>query len=108
LSLRLTSYALRHEGVCGSGCIDPHFLTSVLVGGDWSASRSGGYTQGEKTTGTPLDRRLDGHQSWSGRRGEEKILDPTGTRTPTPLPSSPWEVAIPTEPSRLQYFPRIH
>jgi hypothetical protein len=32
----------------------------------------------------PLDRRLDGPQSRSGRRGEEKILDPTGTRTPTP------------------------
>jgi hypothetical protein len=26
LSLRLTNYALRHEGVWESGCIDPHFL----------------------------------------------------------------------------------
>jgi hypothetical protein len=31
----------------------------------------------------PLDRRLGGHQSRSGRFGEEKILDPTGIRTPT-------------------------
>jgi hypothetical protein len=28
-----------------------------------------------------LDRRLGGPQSRYGRRGEEKILDPTGTRT---------------------------
>jgi hypothetical protein len=32
----------------------------------------------------PLDRRLGGPQSRSGRYGEAKILDPTGTRTPTP------------------------
>jgi hypothetical protein len=31
-----------------------------------------------------LDRRLAGPQSRSGRRGEEKIICPTGTRTPTP------------------------
>jgi hypothetical protein len=28
----------------------------------------------------PLDRRLSGPQSRSGRRGEERILNPTGTR----------------------------
>jgi hypothetical protein len=34
----------------------------------------------------PLDRRLGGPQSRSGRRGEEKILDPTGTpQTPSPV-----------------------
>jgi hypothetical protein len=49
----------------------------------------------------PLYRRLCGPQSRSGRRGEEKILDPTGTRTPTPRSSSPYPIAIPTEPSRL-------
>jgi hypothetical protein len=32
---------------------------------------------------------LGGPQSRSGRFGEEKILDPTGTRTPTPRSSSP-------------------
>jgi hypothetical protein len=37
----------------------------------------------------PLDRRLSGPQSQSGRRGKEKILDPNGTLTPTPRPSSP-------------------
>jgi hypothetical protein len=32
----------------------------------------------------PLDRKLGGPQSRSGRSGEEKILDHTGTRTLTP------------------------
>jgi hypothetical protein len=31
-----------------------------------------------------MDSRLGGPQSRSGRHEEEKILDPTGTRTPTP------------------------
>jgi hypothetical protein len=37
----------------------------------------------------PLDMRLGGPQSRAGRRGEEKILDHTGTRTPTPRSFSP-------------------
>jgi hypothetical protein len=37
----------------------------------------------------PLDKRLDGPQSRSGRRGEEKVLDSTGTQTPNPRSSSP-------------------
>jgi hypothetical protein len=37
----------------------------------------------------PLDRRLGGPQRWSGRRREEKILDPTGIPTPTPPPGRP-------------------
>jgi hypothetical protein len=36
----------------------------------------------EKDPRYPLDRRLGGPQSLSGRRGEDKILDPTETRTP--------------------------
>jgi hypothetical protein len=43
-----------------------------------------------------LDRRLGGPQSRSGGHGEEKILDPTETRTPTPRSSSPYPVTIPT------------
>jgi hypothetical protein len=43
----------------------------------------------------PLDRRLGGPQSRSGRRGEENILDhPTGTRTPTPRSSSPQPLCL--------------
>jgi hypothetical protein len=56
------------------------FLTSALAGGEWSVSPPGRFTPGEMVPG----RKLGGTQSRSGRRGEEKILDPTGTRIPTP------------------------
>jgi hypothetical protein len=36
---------------------------------------------GERAPQYPLDRRLSGPQSWFGRSGEKKILDPTGIRT---------------------------
>jgi hypothetical protein len=42
----------------------------------------------------PLDGRLGGPQNRSGRRGEAKILDPTGTQTPTPRPSSSYVIII--------------
>jgi hypothetical protein len=48
-----------------------------------------------------MDRRLGGLQSRSRRRGEEKILDPTGNRTPTPRSSRPYPVAMPTALSRF-------
>jgi hypothetical protein len=48
-----------------------------------------------------LDRRLGGPESQSGHCGEEKILDPTRTRTSTPQSSSLQPVAIPTTLSWL-------
>jgi hypothetical protein len=65
------------------------FLTSELAGGQWSASRPGRFTRGGKRPRYPLDRRLGGPQSRSGRFGEENILDTIGTRTPTPRSSGP-------------------
>jgi hypothetical protein len=38
----------------------------------------------EKAPQYPLERRLGGPQNWYGCRGEEKVLDPTGTQTLTP------------------------
>jgi hypothetical protein len=64
------------------------YLTLALVGGKWSASRPDRFTPGERAPVYALDRRLGGPQSQSGRRGEEKIPDFTGTRTPTPRSSS--------------------
>jgi hypothetical protein len=64
------------------------FLTSALAGDEWSASRPGRFIPGVRAPGIQMDRRLGGPESRSGRR-EEKILDPTGTRTPTPRSSSP-------------------
>jgi hypothetical protein len=48
-----------------------------------SASRPGRFTSGETAPWYPLERRLDGLQNWSERRGEEEILDCTRSRTPT-------------------------
>jgi hypothetical protein len=65
------------------------FFTSTLVGGGWSASHPGRFTLQEKSPRYPVDSRLGGPQSRSVRREENKILDHTGTRTPTPRSSSP-------------------
>jgi hypothetical protein len=63
------------------------FLTSVLTGREWSASRPGCFTPGERAPGT----------HWIGdgvdlRAGlddvEKRILDTTETRAPTPQSSS--------------------
>jgi hypothetical protein len=57
------------------------FFTSALAGGKCSASRSGLFTPRGKGTRYPLDRRLGGPQSRSGRYGEMKILDVLGKAT---------------------------
>jgi hypothetical protein len=63
------------------------FLTSALVGGEWSASRPCRFTPRVKAPSTHW---IGG---WVGPRAGlddvEKILDPTGTRTPTPQPFTP-------------------
>jgi hypothetical protein len=72
----------------GDGGVDLEihmFLTSALARGEWSASHPGRFTPEERAPGTLC---IGGWVD-SRRRGEEKILDPTGTRTPTPLSSSP-------------------
>jgi hypothetical protein len=45
----------------------------------------------------PLNKSLGGPQNRSARYGDVKILEPIGTRTPTPRSSSPSPVAIPTQ-----------
>jgi hypothetical protein len=97
LSLCLTNYPLRHEGVWRSGCIHPCFLDLGTAGGRWSASLSDRFTPGGRSPRCALDRRLGGPQNRSGRIRERKILGPSRTRTPTlgrPIP-------IPTELFRL-------
>jgi hypothetical protein len=51
------------------------FLTSKLDGVEWSVSRPGRLTPGKEPL-VPLDRRLDGPHSRSGRGGEEKNSQP--------------------------------
>jgi hypothetical protein len=57
------------------------FLTSALVGGEWSASRPCFLSPG-KSPRYPFYRRLGGPQSRSGRYGEAKIFYSTRTLTP--------------------------
>jgi hypothetical protein len=76
LPLCLTNSALRHKGIWGSGRIDPHFLD---LGTSWRWVVS--FTPWPLYIRGNLDRRRGGPQSRSGPRGEEKILDPTGTRS---------------------------
>jgi hypothetical protein len=67
-----------------SGCIDRHFLD---LGASWrlmAKFMSRPLHPWGKSRRYPLDTRLGGPQSRSGCRGEEKIIDPTGSRTPTP------------------------
>jgi hypothetical protein len=75
------------------------FLTSALVGGEWSASRPCRLTPGERDPGTHSIGGSVGPRAGLG--DVEKSLDPTGTRTPTPPSSSSLPVAIPTTLSRL-------
>jgi hypothetical protein len=63
------------------------FLTSALVGGEWSGSHSGRFTLGEGAYGTHW---IGGWVEPTAGLGDfEKILDPTRTRTLTPRSSSP-------------------
>jgi hypothetical protein len=66
--------------VWGSWYIDPYFLD---LGTSWrwvvSFTLRPLYPWG-KSPRYPFDSRLGGSQGWSGRRGEEKILDPTVSR----------------------------
>jgi hypothetical protein len=74
LSLCLTNYALRHEGVWGSGCIDPRIL---YIGTSWrlvlNFTPRPLYPRG-KSPRYPLDRRLGGPQSLPGCCEEKKNL----------------------------------
>jgi hypothetical protein len=78
LSLGLTNEAPRHEGAKGSGCIDPRFLD---LGIRWKlvdrVTLPPLYLWG-KSPRYPLESRLGGPQSQSGRLGEEKLLSLPG------------------------------
>jgi hypothetical protein len=63
------------------------FLTSALVGGEWSASRPGRFTPGERAPGTHWIGGWVGPSA--GLDDVEKIPDPTGTQTPDPRSSNP-------------------
>jgi hypothetical protein len=82
LTTCLTNLALHNQVVCGSGCIDPHFLHGTSWRWVVSFTPLPLYPR-EKSPQYPLHRRLDGPQSRSEWHGQVKILAHTGTRTPT-------------------------
>jgi hypothetical protein len=91
LSLCLNNWTLLHESVWGSGCIDPYFLdlgTSLEVCGQLHASAA---LLPRKSSRYPLHRRLYSPQNRSGRHGDGKILDSTGTQILTPLVVKPMD-----------------
>jgi hypothetical protein len=61
-----------HEDILDTSSIAPPLLTSTLDGGEWSTSRHGRFTAGERAHGTQLERRPDGR--------------PAGNRTPAVQP----------------------
>jgi hypothetical protein len=75
---------IKHYAMKEYGAVDVYihiFLTSALVGGEWSASLPCRFTPGERAPGTHwiggwMDPRV-------GLDDVEKILHHTGTRTPT-------------------------
>jgi hypothetical protein len=58
------------------------FLTLTLDGGEWSAAHHSHFTPRERGPCYPLDRRLGGLQSRSGRGGEEKRTSATSVMEP--------------------------
>jgi hypothetical protein len=83
LSLCLTNKTLRHKGVWGIGCINPHFLYLGTNSRSMISFTPRQLCPRGKIPRQPLDR-LAGSQSRSGRYGEQKILDPTRTRNSEP------------------------
>jgi hypothetical protein len=70
-SLCLINYEPCHEDVWGNVDIPPSFSTSAIDGsGQLHAPAA---LLPEKSPQYPLDRRLDGPQSWFGHYGEEQI-----------------------------------
>jgi hypothetical protein len=101
LSKYCLSLKVKGKFVSGSGCIDPHFL-DFRTSWRWVVSFTPLplYPRGKRLR-YPLNRRLGKPQSRSGRHGVEKIIDPTGIRTPTssvvqPMASRYTDWAIPS------------
>jgi hypothetical protein len=87
------------------------FLASEVDGGEWSASRTGRFTTGERAPRYSLDRRLGGPQSRTEHDGEKKIPAPAGNRTPgvQPVAQSLYWLSYPGSPTSIikinQYLP---
>jgi hypothetical protein len=83
----------------GSGGLAPRNLTSVLHGGEWSASRPGHFSPRVRAPGTHCIGGWVDPEPVSTRWWEEKFLAPTGTRIPDHPSRSPalyhWAIPAP-------------
>jgi hypothetical protein len=62
-------------------------FTSALDGGKWSTSRTIRFTPGGKVPRYPVERRLSGPQSRSGRGGEDRKVPALELRWSSPQPN---------------------
>jgi hypothetical protein len=111
LKVKQSSPATHHGGVWGERrCSSYSFLTSTLDGGEWSALSPAALYHRGKSPRYPLDKRLGGPQSLSGRRGLKK--NPLPLSGIEPRLSSPWSDTVLTElprlPMRYTYKCEIH
>jgi hypothetical protein len=65
------------------GCIDPPFLTLVLDRNEWSGSRAGRFTPGERAPGTHWIGDWVGLRTGQNEVERKKNLAPIGIGTPT-------------------------
>jgi hypothetical protein len=87
--LLLLSLANKHNAMKTCGGVDIHvyeFLTSAIVGGEWSASRPCRFTPMERAPGTHWTGGWVGLRTSLDDMERRKILSPTGTRTPSSRP----------------------
>jgi hypothetical protein len=87
LSLCLINQALCYEDLWEDGDVAPPCLTSTLDGGEWSASRPGRFTSGEKAPGVGPRAGLDTAEN-------KNPLSLLGIKSWPPIPQL---VTIPTE-----------
>jgi hypothetical protein len=89
LSLFLTNQKLRREHEWGSWCIEPRSLGLDISLTSVVSFTSRPFYLRQNSPLYPVDWRLYGPQSLTGRYGDVKILDPTGTQTPILSSSNP-------------------
>jgi hypothetical protein len=94
--LCLIDQAQRHEDVYESEGIARPFLISALDEGEWSASRSGRFTPGERSLGTHWIGGLVGNRVGMDTVENRKIIFPLPRIEP--MSCSPESVTILTEP----------
>jgi hypothetical protein len=80
------------------------FLTSAIVGAEWSASRPGPFTSGERAPDVHLIGEWLGPRTGLDDMDERKFLSLPELGSPATLSSSPQPIAIPIALSWLRIY----